>query len=186
MAQYRDEVVRTVVEPANGDVIEERVIHEDGTVGRVVRTTVEPVAVAPVRTRIVRRWFRRPVAPTQVAITPIVVGDPAYVAAPRVSIDRSLNQFLRNTWFALGLLEAALAFRFGLALLGANPRNEFASAVYGLTYPFVAPFRTLFPSPITEGSVLETYTLVAMLMYLLLWWLVIKIISHLLNRNIAV
>ncbi len=186
MAQYRDEVVRTVVEPANGDLIEERVIHDDGTVGRVVRTTIEPAPAVPVRTRIVRRWFRRPVAPAAVAVSPVVVADPAYVGAPRVSIDRSLNQFLRNTWFALGLLEAALAFRFGLALLGANPLNQFASAVYGLTYPFVAPFRTLFPSPITEGSVLETYTLVAMLMYLLLWWLVIKILSHLLNRSIEV
>lgn len=47
-------------------------------------------------------------------------------------------------WYIAGLLEALLALRFILALLGANPANMFASLVYGISYPFVAPFFSLF------------------------------------------
>src|SRR4030095_2316378 len=92
-----------------------------------------------------------------------------YYTAPAFGYDPALARFLRVTWFMVGLLEGLLALRFLLATLPATPRNASAPLVYGLTGPFVAPFRTLFPTPAADGSVVETYTIVAMLVYFLAW-----------------
>ena len=47
-------------------------------------------------------------------------------------------------WYILGLLEALLAFRFVLKLLAANPSAGFSSFIYAVSYPFTAPFNTVF------------------------------------------
>jgi hypothetical protein len=46
-------------------------------------------------------------------------------------------------WLTSALL-ALLAVRFALSALGANQGNAFASFIYNLSYPFVAPFFGLF------------------------------------------
>jgi len=158
MAQYREEVARTTVEPAAR--VEQRVVEADGSGTRTVRTTTESASPA-------------------VSVT-------EYASAPSYTLDRGLGRFLRAAWFLLGLLEALLALRFVLALLGANPRNDFAAAVYGLTWPFVAAFRTLFPTPASGGAVLEVYTLVAMLVFFLAWWVALKMIGVVLDRSVEV
>ncbi len=71
-------------------------------------------------------------------------------------------------WYALTLLEALLAFRFVLKLMAANPAAGFSSLIYGLTWPFTAPFLAVFPKTIVQGSVFEWTTLLAMVVY----WLV--------------
>jgi len=71
-------------------------------------------------------------------------------------------------WYILGILEALMAFRFVLKLLAANPVAGFTGFVYGVTYPFVAPFLTVFRMSRVEGSIFEWTTLLAMLVY----WLV--------------
>jgi hypothetical protein len=71
-------------------------------------------------------------------------------------------------WYILGILEALLMFRFVLKLLAANPSAGFSSFIYGVTYPFAAPFLSVFRSPRVEGSVLEWTTLLAMLVYYLI------------------
>jgi YggT family protein len=175
MGQYRDEVVRTSVEPDAG-VVEQRTVQDDGLGGRVVQTTTTTAPPVPIQsTRLVRRWFRP---------APMVAAGTEYVTVPSGGLDPSLAGFLRISWFLIGLLEAVLALRFVLSLLGANERNEFASAVYGLTGVFVGPFRTLFPTPASGGSSLELYTLVAMLVFLVAWWAVVKLIGVVLNRSV--
>jgi len=62
-----------------------------------------------------------------------------------------------------------------LKLLGANPQAGFAQFIYGITAVFLAPFAALFPSPSASGSVLELSSLVAMLVYALLAWTIIRI-----------
>jgi hypothetical protein len=177
MGEFREETVRTSVEPA-GRVIEERTVHDDGRVTRVVHTAVPDVPRAPVRqTRTVSRFWRRSSGPP--------VGT-EYVEGQIYSGEPTLAQVIRVSWFALGLLEAALVLRFALSLLGANERNDFAAAVYGLTWVFVAPFRTLFPTPASGGSSLELYTLVAMFFFLMAWWTIVKMIGVVLNRTIDV
>ncbi|HEX3081941.1 MAG TPA: YggT family protein [Candidatus Saccharimonadia bacterium] len=68
-------------------------------------------------------------------------------------------------WITSAVL-AVLAIRVVLSLLGANQNNAFASFIYGLTYPFVAPFFGLFGYNMHYGVArLELETLVAMLVY---------------------
>jgi uncharacterized protein YggT (Ycf19 family) len=72
----------------------------------------------------------------------------------------------RIVWYAAGVLITLLAFRFVLALLGANPNNQFASFIYDVSHPFVAPFFSLFGYNLQYGvSRFEIFTLVAMLVY---------------------
>ena len=177
MGQSREEVVRTSVEPDAG-VVEERTVQDDGTGTRVVQTTTTTAPPAPIHsTRLVRRWWRP---------APAVAVGTEYVTAPSYALDPGLAQFLRISWFLVGLLEAVLALRFVLSLLGANERNAFAGAVYGLTALFVGPFRTLFATPASGGSSLELYTLVAMLFFFVAWWAVVKLIGVVLNRSVDV
>jgi hypothetical protein len=71
-------------------------------------------------------------------------------------------------WYIVGILEALLAFRFVLKLLGANPTAGFTNFIYGVSRPFAAPFLNVFKITKVEGSVFEWTTLLAMIVY----WLV--------------
>ncbi len=84
-------------------------------------------------------------------------------------------------WFLLGALEILLAFRFFLKLLGANPSSGFVSFIYTVTSGFTAPFRGIFSTPTTGGnivtSVFETGTLLAMIVYALIGWGIVKLVN---------
>lgn len=72
----------------------------------------------------------------------------------------------RIVWYITGVLLTLLAFRFVLSLLGANRNNGFADFIYGVSYPFVAPFFGLFNYEATYGVArFEVETVVAMLFY---------------------
>jgi hypothetical protein len=73
-------------------------------------------------------------------------------------------------WLLLGFLEAVLALRFFFKLIGANPENTFATFLYGLTNVFVAPFASLTGAPESGGMVFEFSTLIAMIVYALVFW----------------
>jgi hypothetical protein len=190
--EHREEVVRAnpgvdvvVDQPVVERVVEQPVVERAAgqpVVERVVeQPVVERVVAAPPR-RIVRRWWGR-----EAAVVPTTdVVSTEYYSAPAFGYDPALAQFLRVMWFMVGLLEGVLALRFLLAIMAANPRNAFAATVYGLTGPFVAPFRTLFATPQADGSVVELYTLVAMLVYFLVWWTIVKLIGVVTNRPVDV
>ncbi len=78
-------------------------------------------------------------------------------------------------WYILGLLEVLMAFRFVLKLLGANPLAGFTSFIYGATKIFVTPFLNVFQISKVEGSIFEWTTLLAMLVYWLIAWGIIKL-----------
>ena len=79
-------------------------------------------------------------------------------------------------WLLLSIFEALLALRFILKLMGANPANPFAAALYGFTGLFLFPFAGLIGTPAAGGMVLEVSTLIAMLVYGLIAWAVERII----------
>lgn len=182
----REQILETVVETAPVQTVEERVVDQDGAVRRVVRSVGEPVAVfadpvvvarpAP-QPRLVRRFWRR-------TIVPLEASETRYTTVGGRGGEPSLGQFLRLAWFFVGLLEGLLALRFLLALFGANAENGFAALVYGLSWPFVAPFRTLFGVPAAGGAVLETYTLMAMIVVLFGWWIAVRLIGVMMNRSV--
>ena len=78
-------------------------------------------------------------------------------------------------WYIAGLLEAILAFRFVLKLLGANPGAGFTSLIYGISQPFAAPFLSVFRITRVEGSIFEWTTLLAMLVYWLIAWAISRL-----------
>lgn len=84
-------------------------------------------------------------------------------------------------YYILGILEVVLAFRFVLKLLGANPASGFVDFVYGLSGIFVAPFNAIFTTGEAAGNVvkaeLEPATLIAMLVYALIVWGVVRLID---------
>ena len=78
-------------------------------------------------------------------------------------------------WLVTGILEALIGIRFILRLLAANPQAGFARFIYGITSVFLAPFLPLFEDPSANGWVLEVSSLVAMLVYALGAWGVVRV-----------
>jgi hypothetical protein len=81
----------------------------------------------------------------------------------------------RGIYLIFGLVEALLAIRFVLKALDANAGAGFAQLIYGVTGPLVAPFVGLFGTPqAASGAVLEVHTLIALVIYGLLAWLLVR------------
>ncbi len=73
-------------------------------------------------------------------------------------------------WLLFGILEALIALRIGLMLIGANPNSPIVALIYGFTYLFLFPFEGLVGSPAAGNMVLELSSLFAMLIYGLIAW----------------
>jgi len=88
----------------------------------------------------------------------------------------ALTKANQLVWLFVGLIDGLIAVRFVLRLIGANPQNSFASLVYDLSALFLAPFFTLTASPSAGRVVLEIPALIAMIVYVLLGWVIVRII----------
>jgi uncharacterized membrane protein len=86
-------------------------------------------------------------------------------------------------YWVFGLIEGLILIRFVLKALGANPSAGFAQFIYGITAPFVAPFVGLFGNPQAQGSVLELNSLIALVVYALVAWLLAKLVWILLGET---
>jgi len=86
-------------------------------------------------------------------------------------------------WLMFGALESLLALRVILKLVAANPGNTFASLVYALSDLFVWPFVGLTITPSAAGIVIEIPTIIAMVVYAILAWLLISLVNVLLYRR---
>lgn len=89
-------------------------------------------------------------------------------------------------YLLFGLLEALLAFRFVFRLLGANPAAGFVRFIYNITDPFISPFVGIFGTASNPGvstvSVFEPATLIAMAVYALVAWLIVRLIAAAVGR----
>lgn len=86
-------------------------------------------------------------------------------------------------WYVLGVLEIILGFRFALKLLAANPNAGFTDLIYSLSYPFVAPFLNVFRIARVENSIFEWTTLLAMGVYWLVAWGIVKLFAK--SRDVS-
>ena len=77
-------------------------------------------------------------------------------------------------WYILGLIEALLFVRFLLKLLGANPVAGFSVFIYNLTGVIAGPFYLVFAPSRVDQNVFEWSTLLAMIVYLMIAWLIVK------------
>jgi YggT family protein len=84
--------------------------------------------------------------------------------------EHAFNIVARVIWFVAGVIITLLAFRFVLALLGANPNNNFADFIYTMSHPFVEPFFSLFNYTAIDDGIgrFEIYTLIAIAVYTIL------------------
>lgn len=83
-------------------------------------------------------------------------------------------------YYAFGVLEAFLVFRLVLKLAGASVGSGFVRFVYGLTGLFIIPFEGIFRRGFAPGaettSVLEPSTPVAIIVYALIAWGIVKLV----------
>lgn len=139
-------------DPRNIDRQETVVTHEE----------VEPVVVAP-------------------GVVPIEPA-PASGYQERVTVDRAserqatLSRVSQLISFVFGLIVALIAIRVVLRLIAANPNNAFAQFIDAVTAPFVGPFVGLTGTPALGASALEVSSLVAMLVYALIGWALVKLV----------
>jgi uncharacterized protein YggT (Ycf19 family) len=123
----------------------------------------------------------QPIVPAQ----PIQPVQPVQLVAPVSATDAAVYRVQRIRqilYTVVGILDIILLVRLALRLLGANPDAPFSSLVYSLTSPFVAPFEGVFPDTQSRGSVLEVSTVLAILTYPLLAWIVVQFVK-LTNRR---
>ncbi len=87
----------------------------------------------------------------------------------------------RIVYYILGLLEVLLGFRLVFKLLGANPGSGFVSFIYSMSDIFLVPFNAIFRSAATQGieteALLEPSTIIAMVVYALAAWGIVKLMS---------
>lgn len=83
-------------------------------------------------------------------------------------------------YFFFGVLEVLLAFRLVLKIMGASVSSWFVGIIYNITRFFVWPFEGIFRRGFTQGiettSVLEPSTVVAIIVYAILAWGIVKLI----------
>lgn len=139
------------------------IIETTAPVNRVPRTTTE------------YRTVERPAA--EVDRAEVVAYDP--FASRRLAAHR----VVQAVYWVFGLIEGLIAIRFVLKALGANPSAGFAQFIYGITTPLVLPFYGLFGNPTAQGSVLELHSIVALIVYALLAWLIGKLVWILMGET---
>jgi hypothetical protein len=115
-----------------------------------------------------------PVEPAPILTTDRTQATTSDPYAGRRAISIKLTQAI---YLIFGLIEVFLLTRFVLKALAANADVAFAQLIYGVTGPLVAPFLGLFgASPTVSGAVLEPYTLLALVVYAAVGWLLARIV----------
>ncbi|MDT8306907.1 MAG: YggT family protein [Anaerolineae bacterium] len=82
----------------------------------------------------------------------------------RLSYSKAIQLF----WLAFSLVEALIAIRIVLKLIGADPTILFAAFIYDASYVFLFPFEGLVGAPASGRMVLELSSIIALLVYALL------------------
>ena len=92
-------------------------------------------------------------------------------------------------YFLFGVLEAALDFRIRFTLACVSVNSYFVRFIYGLSGMFMLPFEGIFRRGFAQGiettAVIEPSSLVAVLVYAVLSWGVVRII-RILSREVQV
>jgi uncharacterized protein YggT (Ycf19 family) len=153
--------------------------HEDRT--DIVETSdggheIHEVHTPPTRNR-VTEVYAAPAARTDVERSDTLAYDPfegRRLAAHRVT---------QLIYWVFVLIEGLIAIRLILKALGANPTAGFAQFIYGITAPLVAPFMGLFGNPAYQNNVLELSSIVALVVYALVAWLLGKLVWILVGES---
>jgi uncharacterized membrane protein len=117
---------------------------------------------------------------------------PGYVRRERVIRDASaereltLDRVAQFIWLVFGVIIGLIALRVVLRLIVANPVNTFADFIYDVTGVFLGPFFGLTGTPTTtDGIALEVSSLIAIVVYALIAWFIVKLIYILFSKTSA-
>lgn len=90
-------------------------------------------------------------------------------------------------YFIFGVLEVLLIFRFILKFMGASYASTFVNFIYAITGIFIMPFEGIFskwyPGSLASVSVVETSTLVAIVVYGVIGFGLVKLIRILSGKK---
>lgn len=121
----------------------------------------------------------------------VVTQQPGYSSTEQVTRDVAAEgrlrflQIDRIMYTILGIVEILLGLRFVLKLIAANPDSGFTTFIYGATKALVAPFNALLGTPTFGGSSIEVTTLIAMAVYALLFWVLVRVIQIIAGQTTA-
>src|SRR5689334_21697348 len=90
-----------------------------------------------------------------------------------------VSQFI---WLLFGTLEALIGVRVLLLLIGANPASVFVALVYQLSDLFLWPFRSIVANPTFANHVFEITSIIAMIVYPLIGWAIVRLVWVLFYR----
>jgi uncharacterized protein YggT (Ycf19 family) len=115
-----------------------------------------------------------------------VVGQDIGTAAivDRVEARRSTADWISGLIsLVIGVIAILLAIRIVLKLLAANPDSGFTQFIYNITGPLARPFQNIFGTPAAgNGAVFEVSSILAIAIYLLVGWLLIKLVQLIIDR----
>ncbi len=124
----------------------------------------------------------QPAPPVQ-PVQPVQPARPVYsdsdLDAPVSGTDRACQ----IVYLIFGIIEVLIAIRIVLKLLAANPSAGFSSFIYGITGPLVGPFLGVFNTPSgSNGSVFELSSVLAVIVYMLLAYVIVRAIRIMSRR----
>jgi len=86
-------------------------------------------------------------------------------------------------YFIFGGIALLIAMRVLLKAIGANPENGFTNFIYQASRIFVAPFLTMVePIELGQTAMFEIASVLAIIFYLILAWLLVRLMILLFNR----
>lgn len=100
--------------------------------------------------------------------------DQPFEPAPISATASRVSQII---YLIFGIIETLIAIRIILKLLAANPDAGFSHLLYGVTDPFVAFFENVFPVVQSRGSVLEFSSILAIIVYALLGYVIVRLVQ---------
>lgn len=111
-------------------------------------------------------------------VAPATTARPVTTASSRTAYYRAggyNSRAVAAVWWIVGLIDALIAIRFLLKLLGANPA-PFVRFIYDITWPLVSWFHGIFNTDQVGRAVLEPESLVALAVYTLIGWGIVSFI----------
>lgn len=107
--------------------------------------------------------------------------NPSRIVRTPVTVEATDSQTIEYLiYYLFGAVEVLLAFRLVLKMMGASLSSGFVSFIYSLSGIFIMPFEGIFRRGFAEGiettSVIEPSTLVALIVYIILAWGIVKLI----------
>lgn len=99
------------------------------------------------------------------------------VVEPYSGASAVANRLVQLVWLVTLVVTGLIAIRLLLLLLGANPGAAFVQFVSTITQPLVAPFAGVFQTiEFAYGGVLEPHAILAIIVYVLVGWLLTRLI----------